>query len=1014
MTNSEIVLTKIGAYADDIDYHHLREVLTQVEYAFHQEHLPFIVTHADPIRVAIILAEWCLPVPLIEATMWSVAQSKGTLSSCISRQGEMLGALTYQLSRFYQFLIEVRSAQLSGRIKQENLSFSPQLFGKFLSPCFIILLLSIFLDMIRTAVQSSEASDRQLLAWQARTLFIRPIADRLGIWGVYDELQDLIFQCEAPERYAAIQHIMPLQQNLNTFADNISWQLQNATKDHAIAAWRVERLPTPYHQIDKFLQRRHIAYLSPQDVLSFAIILPDEQLCYRFLQALHAFGKAKTLLQNYHDAQNTYHSISTHLIMNGSIPVTLHLQTDEWYEYSRYGILYTWWQNKTTRPRVEHILPRPPVGEIIVYKDGKAYILPEQATPLDLARRISKRLARICTGAYVYGKGRVGADYRLANGDIVDLLQMYSIPANGTPPFAPASTSPSKKSPGSPPQPDSSDDLDPLAMNEGIDITDAIHITHLPYTGKRCYRCDRCKPYPPQPVIAYMTANNTLTIHQANCRAIQQKELAREVAWQQGADKSGTTFLQVEAWDQLGLLATIASSIAAMRINIVEVEARISTNGTFLSRFFLENVDQETADKLQHLLQQIHYVGHVKIHTNQAAHIPDQGIPTKWRINPYTLKPADETIFMGRKKEIQEIWRLLERTERVGRPGRESCNSIILWGQQRIGKTSLLMHLERRVREDPHSGFVPVRFSMMEYEEKTHTPGSDLIYHFVSQLERNLADIWPEWPTSLPPLEDKRWQDPQKVLMDYVYLIQHRLGEGKRLLVMFDEFQSLVHWPRERSQPLLDCLHEILSSGLGVSFIFAGWGLFWQHEMLSKISSFVFPIHIRTLAREDARDLICDPVSPRTYENDMVEQILNLTDCHPFYIHLLCHTIVENIVMNEPRREVFTQQDLDQAMRKLRQFYFQFYYYPLQAEKDGGYLLARLAQLVAAPNGYLRVETLMQSLEGSLSPSRIYEILHNLTTLEIVERSEHDQQAYRIRLPLLQLLLEKTNPKFLL
>lgn len=990
----ESVLAKVSTYAAAEHLDELRQTLYRAENVFRGNQPPSDVTLAHPLGVANILAEWRMALPLIRIGAWSAALHQGGLDDLNTIFDESHARIAAQIVKFNSLLIESRQQRHMRPLR-------PALLGELWSPEMVIMLTALFLDAIRRGATSANSPDKQILAIQARVVFVPIVSQRLGMWQVRRELLDLAFQCENPAGYARAQEFIGSFQPLEPFIERVKELVWDTANSHGITNLElVHEIAHPYKVAEL---RRRKRRLDASDLVSFIALLPDTKACYGFVPVLHSVGNPHHSFRDYlsHPKRNGYRSLHSRICIPSLGQVRFFIRTQKLHEESNFGVLCRWWRGEAPAIAIDNLMPQPPEGHILVYTDdGKPYLLPEGATVLDLAYKIGKITGHRFSNAQVYGRqGFVEAEYRLEDGDIVKIntgkrygpretwLQIVKTRAAKI-----AIRSWLDKA-------ESGAHLTTAVVSpeSAIDIAAAVDIPPgLP--NRSLQLCNRCRPYPPQEIMAHCTAEGLLTLHRIDCPVVRDIANTVPVRWRRSALQPASVVLDIEAWDRIGLLEDIAREISVRKVNMAGVNAEVRTNSTAHFMISLQERDQAIIEEICQAILQVPFVVTVNHTSPTLTTVPEPG-PSESRYkfrNPYSPLPATG-VFFGRANERQRIWRALE--------GWERFNSVLLWGQQRIGKTSLLMRLEDDAQGEPTSQYVPVRVTMIGWEPQPGGAPGNLPLWFAQQIEKGLAKVAQKRGLHLPCLDHRRMQEhPVEAFEEYIDQLQNTLAPS-HLLVMLDEFQRLCHIPGSQGELLLSSLEHLLETLKEVSFIFAGWGLFSSDERyrpLRPVLALTVPLRLGVLDPEAAEELIRRPVYPRfTYEEDVIKGMLELTNCHPYYIHLLCRDMVDS-AMGQPNKRVLTCSDFNEAVERLLRGSLGPFIHLLQAVPDGENVLVDLARL-ASPDGWVAIQPLIQRLAPQFDEGRVRRILQDLTELEVLERKE---DLYRIQVPLLQRWIE--------
>jgi len=245
--------------------------------------------------------------------------------------------------------------------------------------------------------------------------------------------------------------------------------------------------------------------------------------------------------------------------------------------------------------------------------------------------------------------------------------------------------------------------------------------------------------------------------------------------------------------------------------------------------------------------------------------------------NPYIAGPpiAGDVGFYGR----EDIFHFVQDT--FSSPAQ---NVIVLYGQRRIGKTSILYQLQKPSNLPP--GFHPIYFNLERLGER----GLDeVLYRLAQEIARSL-DI------SVPPQSEFRIKNGDYFRDQFLPQVYEVLRE-KRLLLLFDEFEILSEEPRKdvAIQTFFPYLQKKIMDERQLAFIFVvGRRLDELSDPLQSTFKAARAKFVSFLREEDARQLITEPVSGVVeYDEQAIEQIISLTACHPYLTQLMCYELVD-------------------------------------------------------------------------------------------------------------------------
>lgn len=250
-------------------------------------------------------------------------------------------------------------------------------------------------------------------------------------------------------------------------------------------------------------------------------------------------------------------------------------------------------------------------------------------------------------------------------------------------------------------------------------------------------------------------------------------------------------------------------------------------------------------------------------------------------VNPYIAgAPVDEIkMFFGR----EDIFSWIERSL----TGQYVDNILVIHGQRRVGKTSILKQLPHRLSRR----YIPV---FLDLQGRTHTSLDRFLWWMGREIGRLLKK---EHGIDLQtPEREALSEDPEKFETQFLPELRQAVGE-RVVLLTFDEFDmldetavkaglggSLVTTLRRlMGTPGLGFIFSIGSSGRKLENMKAAYTDFFKTALYKKVSF---------LGREDAYRLVTEPVAGiLEYHPQSVERIYQITHGHPYFTQLLCHEL---------------------------------------------------------------------------------------------------------------------------
>jgi GTP pyrophosphokinase len=278
-----------------------------------------------------------------------------------------------------------------------------------------------------------------------------PLAGRLGMGRIKNELEDLCFRVLEPEAHAVLSaQVESKRRWAHNFIAEIKTTIEKKLQDNDITAEVTGRTKRTYSIYQK-MKRQLIELEKVYDFIALRIITDSPPNCYTILGIIHNTwrpvpGRVKDFIAI--PRPNGYQSLHTSVISDSGVPFEIQIRTPEMHYIAEEGIAAHWsykegkplaetdvrnfawlrqildWQRDVKDPREflntlkidlypEEVFCFTPKGEVRSFPRG--------ATPVDFAYAIHTDIGHRCTGARVNGK-MVPLRYRLKNGDIVEIL----------------------------------------------------------------------------------------------------------------------------------------------------------------------------------------------------------------------------------------------------------------------------------------------------------------------------------------------------------------------------------------------------------------------------------------------------------------------------------------------------------------------------------------------------------------------------------------------------------------
>ena len=297
-------------------------------------------------------------------------------------------------------------------------------------------------------------AERNRRALEARAIYA-PLANRLGVWQLKWELEDLAFRYLEPEEYKRVAAALNERRaDRERYIEALCTELQDQLRTAGIEAGVYGR-PKHIYSIYRKMQRKQLAFEQLFDVRAVRIVVGSIPECYAALGVVH--GRWPYIPGEFDDyvatpKSNGYRSIHTAVIGPAAKSVEVQIRTPQMHEHAELGVAAHWtykeggardadyqrkieWVRRLLEPQegvaggveadrdlIEGM--RAELFEDRVYvltPKGEVIDLPHGATPLDFAYQVHTSLGHRCRGAKANGR-IVPLGHTLTNGEIIEII----------------------------------------------------------------------------------------------------------------------------------------------------------------------------------------------------------------------------------------------------------------------------------------------------------------------------------------------------------------------------------------------------------------------------------------------------------------------------------------------------------------------------------------------------------------------------------------------------------------
>ena len=398
-----------------------------------------------PVAVAAILTEQQLDdATIITALLHDTIEDTKSTYNEIS---EHFGAETAML---VDGVTKLTNLQLSSTETKQAENFRKLFMAMSKDLRVILVKLADRLHNMRTIKAMRE--EKQLQKARETMDIYAPLAGRMGMQWMREELEDLAFRVINPEaRLSIIRRFITLQREAGDVIPRITSDMRHELDQVGIDAEVFGRAKKPY-SIWRKMQEKELSFSRLSDIYGFRVITASEMDCYRALGAIHRRWRAVPGRFKDYVSQpktNGYRSIHTTVSGRDGKRVEVQIRTRQMHEVAETGVAAHWSYRDGVRAQnpfavdpakwiaslTEQFTAEEDHDEFLeavkleMYSDqvfcftpkGDVVKLPRGATPLDFGYAIHTRIGSACVGAKVDGL-RVPLWTRLKNGQSVEII----------------------------------------------------------------------------------------------------------------------------------------------------------------------------------------------------------------------------------------------------------------------------------------------------------------------------------------------------------------------------------------------------------------------------------------------------------------------------------------------------------------------------------------------------------------------------------------------------------------
>ncbi len=438
------LIDKIKSYACDIDAVKLAEA-----YAFsmkaHKSQLrasgePYF---SHPLAVANILADMRLDCDSIITALLhdTVEDTYTTLEEIEKVFGDKVASLVNGVTKLKKLELQSDETKQAENFRKLVLAMSDDIR-------VLLVKLADRLHNMRTLHFVKSEEKRKRTARETLEIYA-PLADRIGMQNLKNELEGLAFKVIYPEaRESILKRLFFLKKKGVNLIGEIVTTLQDLLNKEKVNYFLTGREKTPY-SIWLKMKRKNVGFDQLSDIMAFRIVVNDVENCYKTLGVIHqSYPVIPYRFKDYISTpkQNGYRSLHTSIIGPKGQRIEIQIRTEEMHAIAELGVAAHWQYKqgienhdgrnfRWLRGLLDILESASGPAEFLentkleMYQDqvfcfspkGELIALPRGATPVDMAYAIHSQIGHTCIGAKINGR-MMPLRTILNNGDQVEII----------------------------------------------------------------------------------------------------------------------------------------------------------------------------------------------------------------------------------------------------------------------------------------------------------------------------------------------------------------------------------------------------------------------------------------------------------------------------------------------------------------------------------------------------------------------------------------------------------------
>ncbi len=396
------------------------------------------ITH--PVAVATIVAELGLDdITIAAALLHDAVEDTGlSLEDVDLEFGQEVAEIVDGVTKLDRIKFDTKEAQQSATMRKMLVAMAKDLR-------VLIIKLADRLHNMRT-IAAMPAWKQERTAQETLDIYA-PLAHRLGMQEVKQQLEDLAFAALHPKRFAEIDHMVATRTpERDLYLTQVIEEVRHRLKELRITA-EVTGRPKHYWSVYEKMVVKGKEFDDIFDLVGIRVTVDTVKDCYAALGSIHATWKpVQGRFKDYIAMPkfNLYQSLHTTVVGPQGKPLEVQIRTWEMHSRAEFGVASHWnykdnhessadlawlnrivdWQTETQDPGefMANLKVDLDQDEVFIFTPkGKVVTLPKESTPVDFAYAIHTEVGHSCIGARVNGK-LVPLDSALESGDSVEIF----------------------------------------------------------------------------------------------------------------------------------------------------------------------------------------------------------------------------------------------------------------------------------------------------------------------------------------------------------------------------------------------------------------------------------------------------------------------------------------------------------------------------------------------------------------------------------------------------------------